>query len=135
MQLRIVDRASSETAVVELTGPAALRGRAPGCGPRDGWRKVPRGFVYRNETDALPPACTPGSAGGVRRVRLKKLGRRATGFEIALATTWRPLPGARIATTILLGDAPAAATERCTTTEVQCTGDGATLDCAREPRR
>jgi hypothetical protein len=71
----------------------------------------------------------------VRRVRLKKLGRRGTGFEIALATAWLPAPGARVATTILLGDALAAATERCSTTEVRCIGDGATLDCAREPRQ
>jgi hypothetical protein len=46
-----------------------------GCGSGDGWTTLGIGFkkiwVYRNESNAVPPACTPGSGGGVSSVQIK----------------------------------------------------------------
>jgi hypothetical protein len=46
-------------------------GRAAG----DGWTTIGIGFqkiwVYRNESNAVPPACTPGSGGGVSTLQIK----------------------------------------------------------------
>ena len=59
------------------TGPiydVSLPGGA-GCGGEDGWTTLGLGFkkvwIYRNETGAVPPACTPGSAGGVATLQIK----------------------------------------------------------------
>jgi hypothetical protein len=136
-EIRIVDRSLPETPILDLTSAAALRG-GPGCGSHDGWRRARNGFVYRNETGALPPACTPGSAGGLTQLRFRRLrvhlndGRvvlGGLGFEVDLATA-DPLPGARIATTIVLGDTtgsgPAAP---CATLEVRCVASGASVRC------
>ncbi len=138
-EIRIVDRSLPETPILDVTSAAALRG-GPGCGSHDGWRRVRNGFVYRNETGALPPACTPGSAGGLTRLRFRNRprvrlsdGRFVPGglvFEVDLATAWHPLPGARIATTIVLGDTtgsgPAAP---CATLEVRCVASDASVRC------
>lgn len=46
-----------------------------GCEAGDGWTTVGVGFkkvwVYRNKSDALPPACTPGSARGITSVQIR----------------------------------------------------------------
>lgn len=136
MQIRITDR-TQDSPILDLTPPRALRG-GPGCGDQDGWHRARKGFVYRNFTNALPPDCMPGSAGGVTRVRLKhraplsqhgkrRLPRRL-GFQVDLATPWRPAPGARIATTVVLGDRPDPGIT-CATLEVSCLPDGAGIRC------
>ena len=140
-QIRIIDRAHPETPILDLTSAAALPA-GPGCGSRDGWRRVSSGFVYRNETNALPPGCVPGSAGGLRRFRLKSraplrwqgwVGGRGFGYEIDLATPWQPLPGARVATTLVLGDATGAP---CGTSEVRCVASETGVSCEQDvPRR
>src|SRR5262249_39455732 len=75
-QIRIIDRSLPETPILDLTAAAAIPG-GRGCGRGDGWHRVRNGFVYRNGTDALPPGCIPGSAGGLRRLRLRKRPLRA----------------------------------------------------------
>lgn len=46
-----------------------------GCSLGDGWTTFGIGFkkiwVYRNTSNAVPPACTPGSGGGVASVQIK----------------------------------------------------------------
>lgn len=46
-----------------------------GCGSQDGWTTLGVGFkkvwVYRNASNAVPPACTPGSGGGVASLQIK----------------------------------------------------------------
>jgi hypothetical protein len=46
-----------------------------GCAAGDGWTTIGIGFqkiwVYRNESNAVPPACTPGSGGGVSTLQIK----------------------------------------------------------------
>jgi len=138
-EIRIVDRSHPETPILDLTSAAALRG-GPGCGSHDGWRRVRNGFVYRNETGALPPGCIPGSAGGLTRMRLKhstavrlssgRIRGGGLGYEVDLATAWRPIPGARVATTIVLGDTTGSgAAAPCGTFEVRCVASDASVRC------
>ncbi len=138
-EIRIVDRSLPETPILDLTSAAALRG-GPGCGSHDGWRRVRNGFVYRNETGALPPACTPGSAGGLTRLRFRnrprvrlsdgRVVRGGLGFQVDLATAWHPTPGARIATTLVLGDRTGSGLAApCATLEVRCVASDASVRC------
>ncbi len=138
-EIRIIDRLLPETPILDLTSVAALRG-GPGCGSHDGWRRVRNGFVYNNETGALPPACIPGSAGGLTRVRLKhrtsvrlsngRVRGGGLGYEVDLATAWRPIPGSRIATTIVLGDTTGSgAVAPCGTFEARCVASDASVRC------
>jgi len=49
--------------------PAGATGS--GCDPRDGWRGKNGDSSYRNVSGAFPPACVPGSAKGLQRVRIR----------------------------------------------------------------
>ena len=126
-QIRIIDRSLPETPILDLTAATAIPGGS-GCGHGDGWHRVRNGFVYRNGTGALPPGCIPGSAGGLRRLRLRTTSLRAKGrrlvlhglaYDVQLVTPWHPASGARVVTTIVLGDAASASTP-CGTVEVSC---------------
>jgi hypothetical protein len=75
---------------VEIPGYTA----PDGCGPKDGWRKSKNKWLYRNVSGALPPACIPGTAAGLRAVRLVPID--AETLEVKLLTkntTMSPLPG------------------------------------------
>ena len=84
---------------------------------RDGWKVKPGSYVYKNASNALPPGCAPGSANGVRVVKVKdKLDRdgtiqfrvKARNASIAVA----PVPP--LTATVILGTSPAAgAAGRC----------------------
>src|SRR5262245_36003105 len=67
VQLRI-ENTTTQTRLVDLVGDSAIPADEPGggCDPRDGWSRRGLRFAYRNFSNALPPACTPGSAGGLR---------------------------------------------------------------------
>jgi cysteine-rich repeat protein len=82
-----------------------------GCAPRDGWKRSGTGaWQYVNKSGALPPACTPGSARGLRSVKMRD--RLATGSGIAVdakvaKTTFgvaNPIPPALA--TVVLGRGP-----------------------------
>jgi cysteine-rich repeat protein len=106
--------------VYGIFGTTALPPGPPGsgCDPaRDGWKTKPGSYVYKNVSNALPPGCTPGSANGVRVVKVKdKLDRdgtiqfrvKARNASIALA------PAPPLTATVILGTSPAAgAAGRC----------------------
>ena len=61
----------------------SLPGGSTGCAPADGWVTLGIGFkkvwIYTNESGALPPACTPGSARGITMVQIKDKRIRPTG--------------------------------------------------------
>jgi cysteine-rich repeat protein len=115
-------------AEVVLTGPGLVWGlMAPlavppgllgsGCGPFDGWQKRVRGttftYKYLNASGALPPGCAPGSANGLRSMRLKD--RLATTGRIEFRVKTRDstiptLPVAPVTATLVLGQSPAAGT-------------------------
>jgi hypothetical protein len=46
-------------------------GRGTGCGPADGWLQSQSSATYTNRSNALPPACVPGSANGLVRMKLR----------------------------------------------------------------
>jgi hypothetical protein len=77
MQMALVDQGTGSTLAV-LTGDAAIPpgGVGSGCDPRDGWKQSSTtAFRYRNVSNAFPPACVAGSAGGLSHVALR-LNRR-----------------------------------------------------------
>jgi len=106
--------------VYGIFGTTALPPGPPGsgCDPaRDGWKVKPGSYVYKNVSNALPPGCAPGSANGVRVVKVKdKLDRdgtiqfrvKARNASIALA------PAPPLVATVILGTSPGAgAAGRC----------------------
>ena len=100
--------------------PASIPPGPPGggCDPaRDGWKVKPGSYVYKNASNALPPACTPGSANGVRVVKVKdKLDRDGTlQFRVkARDASIANVPTAPLVATVVLGTSPGAgAAGRC----------------------
>jgi predicted outer membrane repeat protein len=78
-QIWVYDRGPDQS-IFELSHRTMPIPPGPGCGPHDGW-KGPR---YTNVSGRIdPPACTPGSANGLRSLRFKD--RRAKGKGIAVA--------------------------------------------------
>lgn len=92
-----------------------------GCGPLDGWkvsgRSPKRSYTYKNLSNALPPTCVPGSANGLRVMKLKdQIAKDGTvQFQLTVKNaTLPPVPAAPVAATIVLGQSPAAgAAGRC----------------------
>ncbi len=89
--------------------------RGDGCGPKDGWK----GTGYQNASGALdPPACPPGSARGLRSLKLSD--KRAKGKGIAFVAKAKdatiPLPQGPVRMTIVTSaDASAMAAGHCAT--------------------
>lgn len=81
--------------------------RGSGCGPKDGWKKT----TYVNTSGAVsPPDCPPGSARGLRSIKLKDLRAKGKGIKIlvkAVGATF-PAPSGGIHVTIVLGNMPQA---------------------------
>jgi cysteine-rich repeat protein len=73
-QLLIEDIGTGGRAVLDLSRRAVpIPGTAAGaCSPsRDGWRAAGPRLLYRNRSGAIdPPTCTPGSAAGLRTLKL-----------------------------------------------------------------
>jgi hypothetical protein len=128
-RLRVEDERLGD-ALLDLTGTAGASGS--GCMPGDGWSRRRRTFTYRNHSDALPPACTPGSAHGLRMLRINA--RRAAVGRLGLRAVVRGVtakPTGRLRVTIVLGSDPATgAAGRCGVETVACTGHGHSLRCS-----
>jgi len=106
--------------VYGIFGTTALPPGPPGsgCDPaRDGWKVKPGSYVYKNVSNALPPACIPGSANGVRVVKVKdKLDRDATiQFRVKVRNASIGVaPAPPLTATVILGTSPGAgAAGRC----------------------
>jgi hypothetical protein len=103
LQILLEDLGAAKALLDFTAETAPVPGGAPGtgCDAASGWRKA----TYRNRSGALPPACAPGSANGLRTVRLKD--RRARGRGIAFAATGRGAtlmaPTGPLRLTIVLG--------------------------------
>jgi hypothetical protein len=117
-------------ALLDLTVTAGASGS--GCLPGDGWSRRRRTLTYRNHSDALPPACTPGSAHGLRMLRIDA--RHAAVGRLGLRAVIRGVtakPTGRLRVTIVLGsDAAAGAAGRCAVQSVGCTGRAHGLRCS-----
>ena len=128
VQIVVRDPVSPETAVLDLTRGSAVPGGAPGsgCDPRDGWRPGGAVYRYRNFSDALPPACVSGSAGGLARMRIDR-GRNRIAFRTRHAMT---LPGGPLAATVAFGaGGDAVIGGRCVSADATCTDTGRALRC------
>jgi len=81
--------------------PVPPGGRGTGCDPRDGWRKL----AYRNRGGALRPVCSPGSAQGLRLVRLDDRRLRGGGIAFRIGGRGAALvaPTTPLRLTIVLG--------------------------------
>ena len=109
--------------VYERAGATAIPPGAlgSGCGPFDGWKRSGRApkftYTYKNLTNALPPACAPGSANGLRAVKFKD--RMATEnaiyVQVQLKNALLPAaPPAPLTATVVRGTSPSAgAAGRC----------------------
>jgi len=92
--------------------PVPAGGRGTGCDARDGWRKL----VYRDRAGALPPGCSPGSAQGLRVVRLADRRARGGGIDFTISGRGAALdtPTTPLRLTIVLGaDRPAGLAGAC----------------------
>jgi predicted outer membrane repeat protein len=79
-QVLIEDVGGGDAALFELSHRTTPIPGGAGCGARDGWKRL----RYTNASGRIdPPACTPGSANGLRSLRFKD--RRAKGKGIAFA--------------------------------------------------
>jgi hypothetical protein len=114
-----------------LSIPGGKRGT--GCQRSDGWRRqVGRSgavYTYRNASDALPPACGPGNAAGLRLVRVQDaLVRDGTIHVRVRRFDATPDVGAgAFDVTIVLGDFNAQ--DMCVRLTLACEGTGARRTC------
>ena len=84
-QILLEDLGAGGPAIFELSHRTTPIPGGPGCDRRDGWK----GGRYTNRSDRLDvPACTAGSADGLRSLRFKD--RRAKGQGIVFAAVARP---------------------------------------------
>ncbi len=92
----------ADAPIFELTHRTTPIPGGVGCGARDGWK----GLRYANASNRIdPPACTPGSAKGLRSLRFKD--RRAKGKGIAFTLVAKRadlgVPAAPLRATVVLG--------------------------------
>ncbi len=91
MQLLIEDRNADYAPVFEWSARTLAippGGVGAGCGPKDGWTTSANGlgYRYRNASNAFPPACTPGSANGLRDARVKVDRRHPENLTVKVRT-------------------------------------------------
>lgn len=136
VQLVIEDlgQAGDERRVADLAAPGSIvpaGGRGSGCDRRDGWATSRRGRVhtYLNRGGSIdPPMCTPGSAGGLRMLRLRDRREAGSGIEITarVLAPRRAIVGPLRAVVTLGKDADAGGSGGCTVarfTPEQCVSD------------
>jgi hypothetical protein len=128
LQLALVDTGAAATIVSLTASSTAIPGGGPGsgCAPRDGWRL----YTYRNVSGALdPPACTHGSAQGLRLVKLRDRRGRGRGivFTARIAGAVPPLVGPLALTVVTSADPFAGVSGACAQTVV--------ASCVRKARR
>ncbi|HLK10221.1 MAG TPA: hypothetical protein VKW76_02465 [Candidatus Binatia bacterium] len=130
VQLRIVDR-SSGAAILDLTATNAIPGFVAGCGGGGQWRRQPEGaWVYRNVSNALPPACKAGSAQGLRKLTLQFLRGGRVRFEGIVQHPVADAPS-DVGVTLVFGTSPVVgATGRCATFAAPCVRHRAATRCA-----
>jgi hypothetical protein len=67
VRMIVTDSGAGDTTLYDITLPDRATASQHACDPRDGWF----GSGYVNKSNALPPACVPGSAQGLRRVAFR----------------------------------------------------------------
>ncbi len=132
LQLRIENDAAGDRLVDLTATPIPPGGDGSGCAPEDGWERRRNLYTYRNGSNALPTECMPGSAGGLRTLRVDTA--HATGGRLGVRATVRGIEGAASGgmrvTIVLGGDAAAGAAGHCGVTNLTCTQRGRRVRCS-----
>lgn len=133
LQVRIFDLGAAAP-LLDFTGgapvPAGARGSVA-CGKKDGWKKL----AYLNKSGAVdPPACTSGSATGLRSITLTDKRKKNKGIAFALSAPSAALnpPVGPLSIEIVLGGEAALAEGACGTVTFgagQCAAKGKTWTC------
>jgi hypothetical protein len=111
----------SSSPFLTVSAPPAAAGT---CGPHDGWRTRTKGaftyYEYRNQSGAVPP-CAPGSAGGLRALKVRQLGFDNVWVQATLRGASIDMPPANAVATALVrpNNVPAG----------QCAGADGTFSC------
>jgi hypothetical protein len=69
-----------------VMGPLDTLITTPKCDPRDGWLGRINLYRYLNHSDALPPACDPGSAQGLQRIDFRWTGTNVVKAKVRNAS-------------------------------------------------
>jgi hypothetical protein len=128
MQLELVDAGGAATIVSLTAASSPIPGGplASACGLKDGWR----GLTYRNVSTRLdPPACTAGSARGLRLVKLRDRRGRGRGISVVAKIVGEipALTGPLELTLVTSADRFAGAAGAC--------GETVVASCLRKPKR
>lgn len=115
-----------------LWGPLVIPGGGPGsgCDPRDGWQ-LNGSYIYHNFSNAMP-GCSPGSALGLTRIRIKD--QRPTRGYIAFkakgsnASVANPTAGARLVVALSAIDGTP-----CAETDLECRETTSAATCTWPP--
>jgi hypothetical protein len=115
------------TATAPIPSPAASA-----CDPRDGWTVTAKTTTYRNVSGSVDaPACTPGSASGVRQLKYKPRSARDVAFGLKARDAAIATPVGPVRMTLVLGDDAAAsgAGECGIGAQLACTAKGTKVVC------
>jgi hypothetical protein len=82
VRLLVTDEGAGGATLFDVAVPSGAEAFQHACDPRDRW--VGQGYV--NKSNALPPACVPGSANGLKRMKYRWNGTLDLRVQIAGAT-------------------------------------------------
>jgi hypothetical protein len=133
-QVLVEDVGAGSAALLEVTAATVPipSSAAPVCGPADGWKVTPKTTTYRNSSGAVDaPACTPGSAAGVRQLKYKPRSSRDVTFQLNARDATIATPVGPVRLTLVLGDtAGASAAGECgISAQLECTAKGTKVVC------
>lgn len=100
LRLIVTDLGAGGATVYDITLPDGVTAFQHACDPRDRWF----GNLYVNKSNALPPACVPGSAQGFQKLKMRWSG--VNDFRAQVKDTTMPLVVGPIRATIYDGTGP-----------------------------
>jgi hypothetical protein len=137
-QVLVEDVGAGNAAIYEISAgtDAIPPASSPACDSRDGW--VTRGTrtLYRNRSTAVDvPACTPGSARGLRTLRYRTDSERDFSFRLAVRAASILVPVGPLRVSLVFGDtAAASAGGQCAVSAtIPCSVSSASAKCASDP--
>lgn len=134
-QVLVEDLGSGGATVYEMSSatfpiPAAATGSCDESG--DKWKLTSSSATYTNRSGAIdPPTCTPSSANGFRKLKLKPIDAQHVGFQLAVKhTAFSPPVGPLRATLVLGAEAADGLAGQCgISAAVACTSSASSMRC------
>lgn len=113
--------------------PAGALGMG-GCGPEDGWKLAGRTWTYTNRSGARPPFCEPGTANGLRKVRIRDDRARRGSIRVGIVARDAivpidPMPVPAHAVVWVGGLDPGGEPVLCATEPLTCVAKGYGITC------